>query len=200
MPVATPQYSLGDLTGGPYTLSNLRRDRYDEVALTVRQSLPNQYEWLASYVHSRAISNAVLDFSVDQTLQASNNFGPVPWDVPNRFLSEGYLPMFFKNWAVAYLADWRTGFPFSIVNPGNKVIGSVDSHRYGSNFDLNLHLERRIVLFRYRLALRVGANNLTDHRNATAVNNVFGAPSYLNFYGNEGRHFVVRIRLFGRVK
>jgi len=76
----------------------------------------------------------------------------------------------------------------------------VDSHRFGSNFDLNLHVERRVVWFGYRLAFRVGANNLTDHRNATAVNNVFGAPDYLHYYGNEGRHFVLRVRLFGRVK
>jgi hypothetical protein len=200
LPIVEPQFSLGAEIGGAYTLANERSDRYDEYAFTIRQSLPNQYEWLASYVHSNAVSNAVLDFSIDQTLQVSNNFGPMPWDAPNRFLSEGYLPMHFKDWALAYLADWRTGFPFSIVNPANQVVGVVNSQRYGANFDLNLHVERRFLLFRYRVAIRVGANNLTDHRNATAVNNVVGSPSYLHFYGNEGRHFVVRLRLFGRVK
>jgi hypothetical protein len=199
-PISEQQYFPGAESGGVYVLSNLRRDRYDEYAVTIRQSLPNQYEWLASYVHSSAVSNAVLDISIDQTLQVSNNFGPMPWDVPNRILSEGYLPAHFKDWAIAYLADWRTGFPFTIVSPANQVIGAVDSQRYGSNFDLNLHVERRLVLFRYRLAIRVGANNLTDHRNATAVNNVVGAPNFMHFYGYEGRHLVVRIRMFGRVK
>jgi hypothetical protein len=199
-PIAAQQYFPGSESGGTYVLTNQRRDRYDEYAITVRQSLPNQYEWLASYVRSHAISNAVLDISVDQTLQVTNNFGPVPWDAPNRFLSEGYLPVHFKDWAVAYLADWRTGFPYSIVTPANQIIGNVNSQRFGSNFDLNLHVEKRLVLFRYRIALRVGANNLTDHRNATAVNNVLGAPSYLQYFGSEGRHFVVRLRVFGRVK
>jgi len=199
-PIAEQQYFPGAGSGGDYVLSNLRRDRYDEYALTVRQSLPNQYEWLASYVHSHAVSNAVLDINIDQPLQVSNDFGPMPWDSPNRILSEGYLPAHFKNWAIAYLADWRTGFPFSVVNPANQVLGAVDSQRFGSNFDLNLHLERRFVLFRYRLAIRIGANNVTNHRNATAVNNVLGAPDFMHFYGNEGRHVVVRIRLFGRVK
>jgi outer membrane receptor protein involved in Fe transport len=156
--------------------------------------------WMASYGHSRAESNAVLEFNIDQTLQVADNFGPMPWDVPNRFLSEGYLPLPLKNWAVAYLADWRTGFPFSVVTPGNQVIGAVNSQRFGANFDLNLHLERRFNFLRYRFALRLGANNLTDQRNATAVNNVAGAPNYLRFYGSEGRHFVLRIRMFGRVK
>jgi hypothetical protein len=203
-PITVQQYYPGAGIGGDFELSNLRRDRYDEYSVTIRQSLPNQYEWLVSYVHSNAVSNAVLDINIDQTLQVSNNFGPMPWDVPNRVLSEGYLPLHlpwrFKDMAVAYLADWRTGFPFSIVNPANQVIGTVDSQRYGSNFDLNLHIEKRLVLFRYRVAIRVGANNLTDHRNATAVTNVMGAPDFLHFYGDEGRHLVVRIRVFGRVK
>lgn len=203
-PITVQQYYPGAGIGGDFELSNLRRDRYDEYSVTIRQSLPNQYEWLVSYVHSNAVSNAVLDINIDQTLQVSNNFGPMPWDVPNRVLSEGYLPLHlpwrFKDMAVAYLADWRTGFPFSIVNPANQVIGTVDSQRYGSNFDLNLHIEKRLVLFRYRVAIRLGANNLTDHRNATAVNNVMGAPDFLHFYGDEGRHLVVRIRVFGRVK
>ena len=195
----------GSETGGTYQLTNLRRDRYDEYAVTIRQSLPDQYVWLASYVRSHAVSNAVLDFNLDQTLQIANNFGPVPWDAPNRFLSEGYLPARlpfhnFKNWAIAYLFDWRTGFPFSVVNPANQVVGGVDSLRFGSNLDLNLHVERRFQFLRYRWAIRVGANNLTDHRNATAVNNTLGSPNFLTYYGQEGRHFVVRIRLFGRVK
>ena len=199
-PIVEQQIFPGAETGGINILTNLREDRYDEYALTIRQSLPNQYTWLLSYIHSKAVSNAVLDVSIDQTLQVSDNFGPVPWDVPNRILSEGYLPLPLKNWAVAYLFDWRTGFPFSVVTQDNQVVGPVNSQRFGANFDLNLHLERRFQLFRYRFAIRVGANNLTDQRNATAVNNVQGSPSFMRFFGTEGRHFVVRIRLFGRVK
>jgi hypothetical protein len=30
------------------------------------------------------------------------------------------------------------------------------------------------------------------------VNNVSGAPGFLEFLGDEGRHFVVRIRFLGR--
>jgi hypothetical protein len=199
-PIVEQQIFPGAENGGVNILTNLREDRYDEYAVTIRQSLPNQYTWLLSYIHSKAVSNAVLDVSIDQTLQVSDNFGPVPWDVPNRILSEGYLPLPLKNWAVAYLFDWRTGFPFSIVTQDNQVVGPVNSQRFGANFDLNLHLERRFQLFRYRFAIRVGANNLTDQRNATAVNNVQGSPSFMRFFGTEGRHFVVRIRLFGRVK
>src|SRR5579871_2770497 len=185
--------------GGTYQLSNLRRDQYDEEALTLKQTFGQQYGWMFSYIHSRAVSNAVLDISVDQPLQVVNNFGPMPWDAPNHVLAWGYLPMYFKNWAFAYLADYRTGFPFSITDLLGNVIGPVDSHRYPANFDLNLSIERRFVFHGSRFALRAGGNNLTDSRNPTAVKNVAGVPQFLTFYGDEGRHFVLRIRFFGRV-
>ena len=189
--------------GGTYVLSNLRRDEYDEGAVTVRQSFGDQYEWMASYVRSRAASNAVLDVGVDQPLQVTNNFGRMPWDAPNRLLTWAYLPIPLLNkkyWAVSCLVDWRSGFPFSTVDPNGIVSGAVDSHRYPSTFDLNLYIERRITLRGYRFALRGGVNNATGHRNPTAVNNTIGAPGFLQFYGNEGRHFEVRIRMFGRRK
>ena len=55
-----------------------------------------------------------------------------------------------------------------------------------------------VTLHGYRFALRGGVNNLLDRPNPTAVNNVIGVPQYLQFVGDEGRHFVVRIRFFGR--
>ena len=103
------------------------------------------------------------------------------------------------RWAVAAMVDYRTGFPYSVVNEHGYVQGAVDAQRYPSNFDLNPHLERRFVFRGYRLAARVGMNNVTGHRNPTAVNNIVGSPSFGTFYGIEGRHFVVRLRFLGRL-
>jgi len=197
-PVSIQPISLGYGYGGTYALSNRRRDLYDEVALVARQTFGDQYGWMASYVRLRAASNAVLDVSVDQPLQVLDNFGRMPWDAPNRVLGWGYFPLPFKQWAVAFLADYRTGFPFPVTTDAGLVAGPVDGHRYPSNFDLNLAIERRFTFAGYRLAIRAGANNLTGHHNFTAVNAVIGAPQYLQFFGDEGRHFVLRIRVFGR--
>ena len=184
--------------GGNYQLTNQRRDSYDEASVSVRQTLGGQYGWMASYTHSRALSNAVLDISVDQPLQVANNFGPMPWDAPNRFLGWGYFPLPFRNWAAAVMFDYRTGFPFSVITQTGTVSGAVDSYRYPDNFDLNLHVERRFTFRGRRLALRLGINNVTGHRNPTAVNNTIGAPDFLQFYGDEGRHAEARIRFLGR--
>ena len=185
--------------GGNYVLQNARVDRYDEAIVSVRQKFGDQYEWMASYTRSKTVSNAVLDINADQPLQVANNFGAMPWDAPNRFLGWAYLPLPWRDWAVAVMVDYRTGFPYSVVNEHGYVQGAVDAQRYSSNFDLNPHIERRFVFRGYRLAARVGMNNVIGHRNPTAVNNILGSPSFGTLYGDEGRHFVLRVRFLGRL-
>lgn len=185
---------------GVYALTNNRRDAYDAVHLMVRQTFSGQFEWMASYTRSRGASNALLDLRTDQPFQVLSEFVPLPWDAPNRFLGWAYLPLPLKNWAIAVLADARSGFPFSVANENGQIVGGADSRRFPSNFELNVHLERRFTFREYRLAVRAGVNNLTDHRNPSAVNNTIGAPQYLQFLGYEGRHLVVRVRFFGRAK
>jgi hypothetical protein len=73
----------------------------------------------------------------------------------------------------------RTGFPFSVVQETDIISGGVYSYRYPLNFDLNLAIERTVTSHGYRFAL-------------------IGSPQYLQFLGDEGRHFVVRIRFFCR--
>jgi hypothetical protein len=181
---------------GVYRLSNLRRDDFDSVSLTVHQTFSGQHEWMASYTRSRAESNAVLDANTLVPLQVLPSLVPMPWDAPNRILAWAYLPLPWKNWSLAALADARTGFPFSVQQQTGVIAGGVGSYRYPFNFDLNLAIERIITLHGYRFALRGGVDNLTNQKNPTAVYNIIGSPQYLTFLGDEGRHFVVRIRFF----
>ncbi|HLH00529.1 MAG TPA: TonB-dependent receptor [Bryobacteraceae bacterium] len=183
---------------GVYQLTNLRRDDYDSVQFSIRQTLSGQHEWMASYTRSRALSNALLDLNATVPLQVLPALVPMPWDAPNRFVGWTYLGLPWKNWSIAALADLRSGFPFSVRDPRGIVSGAVDSRRYPMNFDLNIAIERMLTLAGYRFALRGGMDNITNQTNPTAVNNVIGAPQFLQFYGAEGRHFVVRIRFFGR--
>jgi carboxypeptidase family protein len=182
-----------------FTLTSSRHDEYAAAQVIVHQTLGGRYEWMASYTRSRTHSNEVLDPSLQQTLLiGSDNAGPLPWDAPNRFLSWGYLPTFWKNWAVAYLFEERTGFPFSIQHDNGQLVGAPDSLRYPDYFNINLYLEWRLHLGKYRFALRGGVDNLTDHRNPTVVNNIVESPNFLTFYSSEGRHFVARLRWLGK--
>lgn len=183
-----------------YQLQSRRRDQYDAAEIQMHQTFGKGYEWMVSYTRSRAFSNAVADITVDQPTLIPDNVGRLPWDAPNRFLSWGYLPTRWKNWAVAYLFETRSGFPFSVVDQIGSVVGPSNNQRYPEYFNLNLHVEWTVRLMSYRFALRGGFNNLTNHANWTAVNNTLGSPQYLTFFGSDGRHFVVRLRWLGRAK
>ena len=183
-----------------YQLTNLRRDDYDSISVSIRQTLSGQYGWMAAYTWSRALSNSVIDINSSVPLQVLPEFVPLPWDVPNRLVARGYAPLPWKNWAVSVFTDLRSGFPFSVRDANGLIVGGVDSHHFPVNFDLNIAIERMVTLRGYRFALRGGMDNITNQANPTAVNAVVGGPQFLQFLGKEGRHFVVRIRFFGRSK
>ncbi len=182
-----------------YNLGNNRRDIYDGFEITVRKPFRRQYEWMGSYTRSRTFSNAVVDINVEDPIIVTDNVGRMPWDVPHRLVSWAYLPTFSKEWAVAYLMEWRTGFPFSIVSENNQILGAVNSQRFPNYFELNVHLERRFVFRKYRWALRGGFNNITNHRNPTVVNNNTHSVNFMRLYGGYGRSMNFRIRWLGRL-
>lgn len=195
----TTELPLVGLTPGVvYQLQDGRRDQFKSVEFTLRQNLRKQYEWLASYTRSRSTSNSVIDLNADQPLLVPRNSGPLPWDSPNRILSWGLLPTFWKSWAVAYLAEWHSGFPFSIQDERGLVLGKVNSDRYPNFFEVNLHVERQFELRGQRWAWRMGLNNITGRRNPDVVNNRIESPHFLNFYGGQGRAVNVRIRWLGK--
>jgi len=181
-----------------FDLFNERRDVYDSVEVTARQALRGEYEWMASYTRSRALSNAVMNIGVDSTTQVKNNVGPMPWDTPSRLLAWGYLPTKWRNWAVAAMLEYRNGFPFSIQRDDGTIEGEVNSYRLPAYFSLDLHVERRLTVMKYRVALRGGFSNITNHRNPTVVNNVIGAPQFMQYFGSNGRHLLFRLRWLGR--
>jgi hypothetical protein len=181
-----------------HSLSNLRRDKYDGVEMMLRHTFRTRYEWMAAYTRSRTLSNAVTDVRADTPVLAVDNTGPMPWDTPNRFLSWGYLPTGLKNWAVAYLLEYRSGQPFSIQDEQGSVQGSVNGHRFPDFFELNIHLERRFTAFKNRWAFRFGLNNATGRKNPNVVVNTLGSPQFMNFYGGQRRAFNLRIRWLGK--
>ncbi len=181
---------------GLYDLTNSRRDSYDAVEVALHHRFGEQYEWMASYTRSRAYSNNVIDVNLNQPLLVFDNAGRVGWDAPNRFVGWGYLPTFWRNWAIGYLIELRDGFPYSQVTEFGAIAGAVNSERYPIFLSLNVHPEWKFGLWRQRWALRGGVNNLTNHQNPTVVQAIPGFPP--RFYGSEGRHFVVRIRWLGK--
>ena len=184
-----------------YLLTNTRRDHYRAFQISARRHFRENHEILLAYTRSRARSNEVVDFTLDNPVFSPQASGVLPWDSPNKLVSWGFLPFpFTKKWDIAYSADWHTGFPFSVVNQNQEIVGTPNSRRFPDYFALNLFLERRFTLRGYNLALRGGFEDITGRRNPFAVDNNIDSPNFLQFEGATRRAFTARIRFLGRKK
>jgi hypothetical protein len=192
------------VAGGVFQLNDNRQNRYTAVQLNAKKDFANHHGILASYTHSRATTNEVLGFSVDSLVFGRQLGGPLSWDAPNRFISWGFLPIpkFFKwdfpKWDFAYSAEWRSGFPFSLFNDQQELVGLPNRSRFPDLLTINPALERRFNFHGYLWALRVGIDNVTDHNNPSFVDNNINSPTFLEFGGSRGRTFNGRIRFLGK--
>ncbi|CDM64846.1 TonB-dependent receptor [Pyrinomonas methylaliphatogenes] len=180
-----------------FALTNDRRDRFAGLQVVLRRTFKNGYPLFASYSYMRARSNAVFDFDIDNPVFSQQASGPLPWEVPHRFLLWGVAPL-RKSFDLAYSADWHTGFPYSFINQEQQVVGAPNAHRLPDYFSLNAHVEWRFDLLKYRLALRVGMNNITGRRNPTVINSNIDSPHFMEFSGTQHRVLTSRIRFLGR--
>ncbi len=184
-----------------YTLTNQRTESYDALELSVRQTFRKQYSWMAAYTRSSARSNAVMDVGPDDYFffAQNQNRGPLSWDAPHRFVSWAYLPTFRPLWSIAYLLEYRTGFPFSAANNAGAIVGPVNAYRYPNYFSLNLDLERRMRFQGNLWALRVGCTNITNHFNPDSVNASVESAQFGQLYGGHPRLLEFRVRWLGRL-
>ena len=192
-----------------FQLMNVRRERYDAIDLSLRHTFAAKFEWFAGYTRSSSRSNAAVDYSLENPIFGPQGRGPSPWDTPNRFHMWGWaplptriLPVFFqfltRNTTAAYLVEYRTGFPFGVVDEEGLMVGPPNSKRFPDYFNINLHLERQFRALHYLWAWRFGYNNLTNNGNSNVVNNVLGTPQFLTYGRGQVRAFSVRLHLLGR--
>ena len=182
---------------GQFILTGDRHDHYDAAEVALRHVFKQNHVVFASYTRSRALTNADFNYSIDNVLFSPQAGGPLAWDTPNRFLSWGWLPVFPKLDA-AYSIDWRDGFPFTLQNDEQQVVGAPGSRRFPTYFSLDLNLERRITVFGFQWALRGGIDNITGRANPSFVDSNVDSPHFLAFSGDLGRAFTGRVRLLGR--
>jgi hypothetical protein len=188
-------------SSGLFTLQNGRRDKYDAVTLTFRHTLRERYPLFFSYTRSKARSNAVLDSTLDVPFFSPQLAGPLPWDSPNRVQSWGATP-FRLPWIHAlefdYSFDWRTGYPYNVINLEQELVGLPGQVRFPDYASLNLHVEKRFHLFGFEWALRAGFNNITNRQDPLIVDNNIDSPTFGAFGDFQHRAFTGRIRFLGR--
>jgi hypothetical protein len=207
----TPSPESGPMfyNGAVFQLVNTRHERYDAVDFAVRRTFAGKFEWFLGYTRSSARSNSAVDYSLENPVFAPQMPGPFAWDTPNRAHMWGWVPLpkrmlphrmefLVRNTTAAYLVEYRTGFPFSVVDQEGFMVGGPNARRYPDYFNVNLQFERQFRALHYLWAWRFGFNNLTGNLNPNVVDNVQGSPKFLTYGRGQARAFTVRLRLLGR--
>jgi hypothetical protein len=195
--------------GATFELRNIQRARYDAIDFSVKRTFAGQYEWFAGYTRSSARTNTAVDYSLENPIFAAQMTGPLPWNAANRFHIWGWAPLpnrrlpqalrfITRNTTANYLLEYRSGFPFSVVDENGLLRDRVNGSRLPDYFSLNLHFERRFRAINYLWAWRCGLDNLTNNGNPNNVNNVYGTPQFLTYGRGQARAFSVRLRFLGR--
>ena len=183
--------------GAEFQLANIGQDRYHAVEVTLRRTFKQGYEFFASYVRSSARSNAVIDYNIDSPILSTQQGGPLPWDTPDRVLTWGWLPL-IKKFTVAYLMEYRDGYPFSVFNQNQQLVEPPGSRRFPPYFSLDVHFERRFRFLNYNLAVRAGFNDITNRHNANVINSNINSPNFLTLGSSQHRTFTARLRFLGK--
>ena len=192
------QSGAGTLAGD-YLLTDQREDRYSSEEIDARKQFANEYTVFVAYTHSSARTNAALDYLPTPSPLGAQQSGPLAWDVPNRVISWGWLPVpiakLRKRWDFVYLFDRRTGFPYTAVNAAQQVVGAAGAQRFPQWMDFSPGLELKFHFRGQYWGLRGVMENATNSGNFLVVNNVVVSPQFGVFTEPEGRAFTARIRL-----
>jgi hypothetical protein len=184
--------------GGIFLLQDNRRDRYRAVTVSAHHVFSQSRELFAAYTRSVAHSNEVLNPALGSIFYAPQQPGPTAWDTPNRLLTWGWTPTHIWGIQLSWFFEYRTGYPFSVVNLQQQLVDAPNSSRFPAYASLNLGIEKKFGYRGYLWAVRVEAVNILGRHNPDTVVNNIDAPNFGSFAGGQGRAFTLRVRFAGR--
>jgi len=190
--------------GSEFLLQTSRRDKYRAATVSARHTFANGASLFGSYTRSKANTDQDLDPVLGQLYFAAQQGGPLSWDTPNRALSWGTFPTKIWDIDLAFLFEYRTGYPFSSINQQQFLVGAPNDRRFPDYASLDISLEKKFRFGKYLFAVRGSVINLLGRQNPdVVVNNVDAVcpgiiPCYGTFEGGQGRAFTGRLRFLGR--
>ncbi len=196
---------FGTAGDGLLLLKNDGDARYREFQIAGRYRLQEKHQLFAAYVRSRATGDTN-DFNtyfgnVRNPVIRPNEFTLQPFDAPHRLLFWGDIGL-PKQIVATPVVDWRTGFPFSLVDEEQNFVGGRNQGgRFPAFFSLDLQVTKylrvpvpnwKVIPAQFRgkkYGGRVGVKffNLTSHWNPRDVQNNLDSPAFGTFYNSVGR-------------
>jgi hypothetical protein len=183
---------------GTFLLQDTRKDRYRAATVTLRHIFSEDAQLYGAYTRSRAHTNQVLNPALGSIFFSGQQSAPLAWDAPNRFLTWGWTPTHMWRIQFSYFFEYRTGYPYSIVNLEQQLVGPPNSSRFPDYKNLNLALEKKFAFRGFLWAARIEMVNAVNWQNPNVVVNNVDAPNFGQFSGGQRRAFTARVRFAGR--
>ena len=118
-----------------------------------------------------------------------NTFTNLSGDLPNRFLSWGFLRLPWKM-SISPMLEWRNGFPYATTDVAQNFVGIPNQTRFRNFLSLDGRMSKDIkVNDKYSVRLSVSGFNVTNHFNPLQVHSNIEDPTYGVFFGNHKRRF-----------
>jgi hypothetical protein len=180
---------------GAYLLSGTGASRYHQIETTARVKVTGGGELFFSYVRAKGRGD-LNDFATflgtfPAPVIRPNEYGTLPADLPNRFLAWGLLQL-PARFRVAPVVEYRSGFPYSVLDAAQQYAGIPNGSRFPDFFSLDSRFSKDIqVNPKYAVRLSVSGFNLTNHFNPEALHYNVDDPAYGYFFGHRGRRFTL---------
>ncbi|MBA3713988.1 MAG: TonB-dependent receptor [Pyrinomonadaceae bacterium] len=180
---------------GRLVLSSRGRSRYRELQLLAAYTKLPIGSWNASYVWSSARGdlNTVDDFLGDfpSVVVRRNEYAPLPFDAPHRFLVYGELKTRYDI-TVSPSLEIRSGFPFSFVNEQLDFIGARNkAGRFPTFISLDAQVIKGFAIPKFvpklegrRVRIGVAVFNITNHFNPRDVQSNLGSSRAGQFFNS----------------
>ncbi len=184
-------------SGNKLLLQNTGRSRYREFQAVARFRFQEGRNIFLSYVRSQARGD-LNDYNtyfgnLRHPVIRPDEYGQQPFDAPNRLLFWGDVAL-PKDIVATPVLDWRSGFPYSILNEQQDYVGPRNGGgRFPQLATLDLLVTKglKIPFRKKKYKGRVGLTifNITNHWNPRDVQNNLASPQFGTFYNSPRRSF-----------
>lgn len=184
---------LGSISTSELVLSSRGRSSYRELQLLTSYNNRHVGNWNASYTWSSARGdlNTIDNFLGDLPafVVRPNEYAPLPFDAPHRFLAYGTFKMGYDI-NISPSLEIRSGFPFSKVNDQLDYTSPRNlAGRFPTYFSLDVQATKgfHIPMFEsHKMRLGVAVFNITNHFNPRDVQQNIGSPRFGEFFNSLG--------------
>jgi hypothetical protein len=188
--------------GATFILETSRRDRYRGLTVTARHNWENGAYLFGSYTRSNSSTDQALDPFLGTLYFAPQQPAALSWDAPNRILSWGNVPTPIWGLQFNFFYEYRSGYPFNVINQQQFLVGPPNSLRFPVYSNLTVSLEKKFHFTGRLFAVRVAVVNILNRTNPdTVVNNIDAigtTPNFLTFSGGQDRAITARLRFISK--